>query len=352
MDKQIYQILMIGLQGPDLLEVERQHIKDFNPGGVILFKRNCVSATQVTALCEEIYSLSDITPLIAVDEEGGLVRRLRSIYNSIPSISTFARDADDSEIEEFAKSIGTILKSLGINLNLAPVVDLHHNDTDNALRQRYWGITSESVIAKAKTFLTGLQKTGVWGCLKHFPGLGRATLDSHFHLPSVDISMEDLVTSDLQPFIELGAMAPMVMMAHCAFPEITGNSAEPSTVQKEFYELCRKQADFKRIIIADDLGMKAIHDILDTGSMFERLVLAGATMLPVCNDFEMINESFAVVEELAAKNLEFKNLADEAANLIVQVKREWGLFEATFKPDLQTFTQAKQTHEELVAKWL
>lgn len=351
MANEIYQVLMIGLEGTELTGQEKAYLRDYSPGGVILFGRNCETAEQVAALCAEIYRHSVITPFIAIDEEGGIVRRLRKLYDSIDDLQNFAETAGGANIELFGLLNGRLLRSLGINLNLAPVVDLHFNDADNALRRRYWSSDTSKLVQRTRAFLRGQRSAGIHGCLKHFPGLGRALVDSHFVLPTSSASMIRLKSSDMVPFKLLHSLVPAIMLAHCAFSQITGAESVPSSVVPAFYKELRETIGFSDIAITDDLGMKAIADLYNTVGIIEKAIEAGANMLPFCNEFDVIAESFRLLEDSYKASHRFAHKVDTAARQILRTKQQCGLRAEMYAPDLEQFAAAKPRLEQLAGEY-
>jgi beta-N-acetylhexosaminidase len=195
--------LFIGLRGLTLDAAAQELLDTVQPGGVILFARNIDNADQLRALTAALHARG---LRVGIDQEGGRVNRLRNIVGDSP------RDG---------RTIGRWLRDFGIDISFAPVLDLEIYDaaTDNALRERCWGRTPAEVIAGAGQFLDDLQATGVTGCLKHFPGLGGATLDSHEALPVIERSRAELA-DDLRPFAALLPRAAAVMVSHGVYPAL------------------------------------------------------------------------------------------------------------------------------------
>ena len=201
-------------------------LHDVRPGGVILFGRNVESAPQVALLCAQIRDALDARVLIGIDQEGGLVDRLRGICEPSPSAKS-VREARRAELaHEFGATTARALRLLGININFAPVLDLGGANEENGLRARTFGTTPAEVSRLAGAYLDGLQQGGVFGCGKHFPGLGGSTVDSHRRLPVVDHSWQQIFERDLVPFLDLmfhrpGERLHSVMVSHAAFPEVS-----------------------------------------------------------------------------------------------------------------------------------
>ena len=317
--EKIYQLLLIGLQGPTLLPFEERLLRRYSPGGVILFGRNIVSASQVAELCARVYDLCETTPVIAIDQEGGRVDRLRSILMVALSPEDFSLGTGLLLVRRFGEITAGMLRSLGINMNLAPVVDLEIPATDNALRGRLWGSDPEAVVERAGAFLEGMKSESIIGCLKHFPGLGRARVDSHFELPSVTVGLEELRRSDLAPFARLAATAPAVMLAHCRYSAIDGGRL-PASLSPEAYRLLRDETGFAGVALTDDLEMGALSIFDSWEEKLAAAINAGADMLPICSNEMAIEKSFDILPRLRDRKVVSEVRLDEATARIELMK--------------------------------
>jgi beta-N-acetylhexosaminidase len=315
---EIHQLLMIGLQGTELEPWEERLLSDYNPGAVILFNRNINSAEQTYSLCRRVNELCEIPPIIAADQEGGRVDRLRALLSTTLSPSDFRDSADPQAIRAFGVLTARLLLALGINMNLAPVVDLEIVTADNSLRGRLWGGDPLAVSEKAGAFLDGLQKEGVIGCLKHFPGLGRAEVDSHRELPVVRAGLEKMRRVDLIPFAALAQRAPAVMVAHCLYSGLDG-ARLPASLSPDTYRILREEIGFNGVALTDDLEMEALSGF----SCKERLAAAlnaGADMLPLCTHRASIEQAFSLIEELADDGSLPSARIEESITRVLQLK--------------------------------
>ena len=199
----IGQLFFIGIAGPEVDSPTRELLDEVSPGGVCLFARNIRETRQTRDLLDEIRVILPATPFLSVDQEGGLVDRLRRVMTPMPAASKIRNAAEASQL---AAIIGETLRILGFNMDFAPVVDVideSRSKYSNGLFSRTFGHSKEDTTAFAGEFLNALQKNGIVGCLKHFPGLGAAHVDSHEELPSVEISESELFETDLFPYREL-----------------------------------------------------------------------------------------------------------------------------------------------------
>ncbi len=219
----IGQMFFIGIPGAEYDEQTRELIDEIKPGGICLFARNIKTPEQTRRLLDSLVDALPVLPALSLDQEGGLVDRLRRLLEPMPPASAFY---DDQDVREFAAIIAEAIRILGFNMNFAPVVDVltaDRADTNNGLYSRIFGRDKEDTTELAGSFLTALQENGVVGCLKHFPGLGAAPVDSHEELPTIEISGYELHSTDLQPYRTLFSSARVhaVMTAHAVYPNTT-----------------------------------------------------------------------------------------------------------------------------------
>lgn len=353
MEKRYYQTLMIGLSGAELTREEENLLSRFSPGGVILFRRNIAAPEQVAALCSRVHDLCRWPPLIAIDQEGGVVDRLRDLLSTTIFPHELTAKEDPGKMISYGEIVGQLLVSLGIDLNLAPVVDLDFSSADNALQDRYWGSDASAVSEAAGAFLKGLNAGGVKGCLKHFPGLGRANVDSHRALPIVQATLNELMDNDLVPFFNLAKDVPVVMTAHCRFVDVDGEKGPPASASPAVYRLLRQQIGFAGIAMTDDLEMGALDLYPSFADRMAAALNAGADMIPVCNDPRLISGCFPLLEKIVKSQLVPEDRMNEASDRILKVK---DLFPGSLKPNKETptvFSRLDQRllrlHEELKA---
>src|SRR5262245_7508979 len=237
LEHRIGQLLLIGLPGPQLDLMTRGLLQSMQPGGVILNGSNIESAQQVVELTSTIRSLLEVPPIIAVDQEGGRVDRLKKIYTPMPSADLLRASGDASIAARMGEITAEALRTLGFNINLAPVLDIASDDgADNGLKGRYLGNSVAEVVRLAGAYLEGLQRGGVVGVGKHFPGLGAARLDSHSELPVIDQPRDQILKNDAAPYVELfskiNARLNAVIVAHAHYPAFDGPAPLPSSLSR------------------------------------------------------------------------------------------------------------------------
>lgn len=280
------QAAIYGLGGLELTGDERSFFRDAEPAGFILFKRNCDNSEQLLRLTDSLRELSgrDDVPIL-IDQEGGRVARLRPPeWPAFPAAGKFAslyRIAPSSAIEAVrsnARAIGLTLRSVGINVNALPLLDVRQEGASDIIGDRAFGSEPMQVAALGRAALDGLASAGVVGIIKHIPGHGRALVDSHHELPVVDATAEEL-ESDLEPFERL-ASAPMGMMAHVVYT--AWDSRRPASQSRTvIHDIVRERIGFAGFLMSDDSNMNAL-----TGTQAERAaacVAAGCDVALPCN---------------------------------------------------------------------
>lgn len=286
LEERVGQLFLIGVNGLDFNSVNAQKLRTLRPGGIIFFGRNIKSAEQISRFTfdfqEAALSLNMPPLFTAVDQEGGSVTRLKH-WPPIPSAAAVGRAGDLDLAFKMSLFAGQILKTLGFNMNLAPVLDLSDPLEKSFIGSRSYGDDPNQVASFGAAVTTGFGAAGVVTVAKHFPGHGGAAADSHLGLPVVRRSMSYLKSSDLVPFQVLSRheRLPGLMVAHIAFPLIETTSL-PVTYSKVFLsQYLRSELHYSGLIMTDDLEMLGAQGIKDPGERALRAIQAGADIIMV-----------------------------------------------------------------------
>jgi beta-N-acetylhexosaminidase len=329
-EEKVGQLFFIGIPGPTLDSETKEFLDRVKPGGVCLFARNIKSREQTRELLDSVVELLDVPPFLSIDQEGGLVDRLRRIMGPAPAAAKFSSLED---VREFAEITAESLRILGFNMDFAPVVDVTTEErdvADNGMYSRGFGRSSRDVIEFAGTFLETLHLNDVIGCLKHFPGLGAARADSHEELPQILIADDEMRSTDLKPYEALLSRdVKMVMIAHAAYPnsklqqEDQNGRLLPSSLSSNFVtNLLRDDLKFDGVAITDDLEMGAIIRNYGIGEASKMAFNAGNDMLAICNKPEAIHDGFASVAD-ALRNSEINEVQlDRSVERIFELKKQ------------------------------
>ncbi len=306
LEQQIGQFFYIGLSGTTLDGEARALIDEVQPGGVIMFGRNVEGAQQLRDLLDGVKEMLPNNPLVGVDQEGGLVDRLRKIFTPMPSARTIREHGDLAGARSLGRITGEALRLLGFNMNFAPVMSIMTDERDllsNGLYSRSFGRSPGEVLGYTTVYLRGLQETGIMGCLKHFPGIGAGEVDSHEQMPMVTLSHDDLMAQDLAPYVELfqrkDDRVRCVMVSHGGFPNIdikkgvTGGLLEPASLSHNIVtNLLRQELGFQHLVVTDDLEMGAISKHCEIESAVVRAFLAGNDMMLICAHPDIIRRGY------------------------------------------------------------
>ncbi len=303
-EEKVGQLFFIGMPGPDLDEQTQKLLKDIQPGGVCLFARNIREAGQTRDLLDSITKTLPIQPFLSLDQEGGLVDRLRRILTPMPASGKFTKSED---VKKFAEIVAEAVRILGFNVDFAPVVDVidgSRSRFSNGLHSRAFGRSADETAELAGAFLNALQENGCLGCIKHFPGLGASEVDSHEELPIVELEINELNSIDLHPYKQLLKTDEVaaVMIAHAAYPKLDLQETDqngkllPSSLSFNIVtKLLRQQLGFDGLVLTDDLEMGAILKNYGIGEACVLAIKAGEDMLSICAGVESIYEGHAAI---------------------------------------------------------
>ncbi len=304
--------LITGVAGETLSEAERAFFRDVRPVGLILFARNCKSADQIRALVDEVRAAAGVESfLVLIDQEGGRVQRLKPpLARILPPAAAYGTLYRHDQIAGRAAAFAAArfaaeeLRALHINTNCAPVLDMPVPGSHQIIGDRAYGVSVDQIVDLAREAANGLIAGGVVPVIKHIPGHGRATADSHFDLPVVETAHSELVVSDFAPFKALAHM-PAAMTAHVVYTAID-KSAPASTSEIVTRDVIRDVIGFEGLLMSDDLSMKALR-----GPMRERaesVIRAGSDVALHCNgdlvEMRAAAEGVPVLKGIALRRLE------------------------------------------------
>ena len=287
----------VSLSGTSLSKSEMSMLREVSPCGMIYFKRNVESCESLQSLIKSTECFESIQ-FHSIDEEGGRVRRLPTGDYSLPSMKVLA----EAGKEYAAEKIGILAQKLhetGINMNMAPNVDLRSGEDNSIVGDRSFGEDPETVSEFAAIHIRKMREHGVFPVIKHFPGHGTTVIDSHSELPLITKPYEDLFREDMVPYRKLANAAGFVMKAHLLLPEI---SPLPASLSPEWDVILRKETGFLGISMTDDIEMHAL-DVFSAKEKTELFFKSGTDKLLICSGKE---ETILEMHEAAVKFLENK----------------------------------------------
>jgi beta-N-acetylhexosaminidase len=307
-------VLVVGLPGvtsPD--EPLAQSLAELGVGGIFLSEPNVESAEQVTALVEGIREQAPGPMLVSTDEESGRVAVTRKIVGAGPSPRRLARQQTPEQVRDYARGIGERLAEVGVDLDLAPLLDLDDGPYSGIIGDRSFSKDPEIASTYGLAFSAGLMDAGVRPTVKHFPGQGRSTTDTHAEADVVDTTVEELRTTDLLPFQRaIDAGAPVVMLNHLGYSAL--DAELPASLSRKAYELLREMG-FVGVAMTDSLGMGAVNLRWDFPEAAVRAIEAGADAALATDGNQALRMRDALVEAVTSGRLPEDRLDEAAARV-------------------------------------
>jgi len=306
--------LVCGFDGFSVPADFARFVKEGKPGGVVLFARNYESPAQLKALISELKSLSDLPLFLMVDQEGGTVVRFNEGFPAVSSMRTFGEERDFDGLFSACRETAETLKTAGIDMNLAPVVDVITEPKNEYLRPRTFGDEPFIVSRMAACAIEALQAGGVLTCAKHFVALGDSAKDPHQLLPISNASKEKLEVTFFPPFrAVIAAGVDCAMTTHIRVPAL--DEKEPVVFSAKAISVLRTVLGFEGVILTDDLEMKAIADNWGVPEAAVLALAAGNDMALVCHTLEWQQVAIELIAKEAEKNSLF------ARQLVLSRKR-------------------------------
>lgn len=287
---------IVGFEGTTL-PAELKALLEQGLCGVAIFPRNFSTAEGLRALTDEIRRAGGPSVVIGIDQEGGWRFALPKPFTQWPSAAELGLLDDAAAVEQVAHCMGQALRAIGCNLDFAPMLDLHLQATSPVTSDRSFGSLPNQVARLGEAFIRGLAAEGVLACVKHFPGHGDAQVDPHLDLPVFGGSQARLEKMELVPFARaIAAQVPMIMTAHILLPKI--DAAHPASLSKKVLRgLLRKHLGFRGVILADDLGMGAIHKHLTAAAAAVETFQAGTDVALLCHDWTAVLPAIASIAQ-------------------------------------------------------
>ncbi len=336
LEEKVGQLFICGIGGREVGAVPKAHITKRFIGGLILYDKNIRTPEQVAALTTELQKLAQTTPkgiplFIAIDQEGGKVARLRKGATIFPGNMALGATRSQKLAEKVGDITGIELTVLGINLNLAPVLDVNTHPENPAIGVRSFGDSAQIVSQLGSAYIRGLQRQGVLATAKHFPGHGDTTADSYKELPLVANNRKRIDDVELAPFraaIDAGVGA--IMTAHVHYPEL--DIKFPATLSHTILNnLLRRELGFEGLIITDDLEMKAIAEQHDIKQAAVAAFQAGADILLVPWTLKKQQSAYnAILRAVKTRHIT-KSRLDDSVRRILKSKNAYGLFDKNYE---------------------
>jgi beta-N-acetylhexosaminidase len=282
--RQAGRCVIAGFAGHTVPDDLRKLVAEFDLAGVIFFARNIVEPRQVAELSRESAALARDWPLwVSVDQEGGRVARLKAPFTEWPPAVTLGRSKDEALAERFAVALAAELRAVGINLDFAPVLDVHTNPANPVIGDRALADEPELAARLGAAVIRGLQKSGVAACGKHFPGHGDTHIDSHEAMPIVEHDRRRLEAIEFVPFKRaIAEDVATIMTAHVLVPAVDEENVA-SFSKPVVTGILKEHLGFRGVVVSDDLDMKAVSSTTDNTEATIRAIQAGCDVVLLCN---------------------------------------------------------------------
>ncbi len=286
-DEKIAQMLIVYYIGDEYDENLSNIIKEVKPGGFILMSDNITTYDRTLNFVKGMQNDSDIPMIISTDEEGGSVQRIKGIRDisvtDIPYMYYLGQTKDKNLAYKVGEIIANELRTIGVNLTYAPVMDIYSNPNNTVIGKRSFGSNPNTVYDMATSLKNGIEDNLVNTCIKHFPGHGDTETDSHFEIPIINKTLDELENSDLLPFIKSINDTNMIMVGHIALPKIT-NSSIPASLSKEIVtDLLKNKYNYKGLVITDALNMGSLTNNYSDKEIYTMAINAGVDLLLMPN---------------------------------------------------------------------
>ncbi len=315
---------MVGFEGTKLNKELMFLIDTLKVGGVILFSGNLKTPDQIKRLCNSIqeYAMSCGQPplFISVDQEGGQVARLKQPFTQFPGNPGMQGTKD---AENFARITATELTDVGINMNMAPVLDVAPKGINSIMANRIFGNDPQWVSLMGEKVVKHLQRKGVMAVAKHFPGIGRTTLDSHLNMPDLEVDFLDLESFDLPPFVSaIKNNVAGIMLSHILYIKIDPiwPASMSSLIAKD---LLRDRMGYNGIVMTDDLDMGAVAKHYDIKTAIKQIISADIDIALICHKGPDIEKGFEEILRIITSNSEMKKKSRISLKRILKLKQQY-----------------------------
>ena len=328
LDEKIGQMIITGFNGSEYNDDMDRLINEYKVGGVILFARNIEDSNQMIDLTRALQENNNNLPLfISIDEEGGRVSRLPDDVEKFPSAFTIGLINDQQTAYENGKEIGYTLKRLGINLDYAPALDIYSNENNTVIGDRAFSTEESIVSTMGIATMEGIEDSDIIPVVKHFPGHGDTEVDSHYGLPIVYKTLEELRNFEFIPFVKaIESGCDVIMVSHIILNEV--DSINPASLSKiVISDLLRKDMGFDKVVITDDMSMGAITSIMSIEEACIKSIEAGCDILLLGNAYEEIEQVINSIKLKLYNGEISEEQINKSVNRILELKKKYNMME-------------------------
>jgi beta-N-acetylhexosaminidase len=328
LDEKIGQLVMVGVDGYTNDKNSRELIEKYRVGGFVLLGHNVKDTEQMLQLInslKETNSVNKIPLFLSIDEEGGRISRMPKDFVKLPTSKRIGEINDSSLSYQVGSILGEELRAFGLNMNFAPVLDINSNPQNPVIGDRAFGANPDLVTELGIQTMKGIKSQNVISVVKHFPGHGDTSVDSHIGLPIVNYDMKRLDSFELLPFYEaIKNQAHAVMIAHILLPKIDPDN--PASFSKVIItDILRQKMNFDGVVITDDLTMGAVVENYDIEEAAVESLKAGCDIILVCHDYEKEVGVINAIKTAVETGEISKDRMDESVYRILKLKEKYAI---------------------------
>lgn len=328
LDEKIGQMVLVGLDGTSMEKNAKKMIEQYRVGGFILYKDNMTSAAQTLKLLNQLKAANQANsaPLwLSIDQEGGKVSRMPAEFAKLPPAADVGRADDLAYTKLIGEALGEEVSALGFNMDFAPVLDINSNPKNPVIGNRSFGADSETVIEHGLETMKAIQSKQIAAVVKHFPGHGDTSVDSHLDLPVVNKTRQQLEAFELLPFVQaIEQDADAIMVAHLLIPKI--DEKYPASISKKMIkELLRKDLGYEGVVITDDMTMGGITDHFNVGEAAVKSIQAGSDIILIGHDNGIQVSVLKALKQSARDGEITRDMLDQSVYRILKLKAKYQL---------------------------
>ncbi len=350
LDEKIGQMMIVFYNSTSMDSTLKSALEDVQPGGFILFAENVSDYENTLKFIKEVKATAKIPMFMSIDEEGGNVQRLYYLkgddITNVPYMYDLGLKDDVALTKEVGKLLAEELRVFGINMDFAPVIDVYSNPNNKVIGKRSFGNDKELVSCHGIALASGLEENGVIPVYKHFPGHGNTATDSHYALPVVNKSRQELYDLDLYPFEQvIKNDAKVIMVGHLAVPSITGDNTPASLSKKMVTDFLKGELGYDGLVITDGLNMGALTNYYSSDEICGKAVEAGVDILLMPSSSR---KCLASIKNAIARGDIDEERIDESVRKILKLKYEY--LEKEFEEYLPKEYLNSKEHQEIIDK--
>jgi beta-N-acetylhexosaminidase len=348
-DQKIGQLLVIGVSGKKVTSETKKIIKAYRPGGILLFGYNIDSNLKLFLNNMQHLAMKSykIPLFMTLDQEGGRVKRIRHGVTQFPGNMAMGVAADGDLTYLAARILGIELRNLGINMNLAPDVDINNNPDNPVINTRAFGSNARLVSEMGEAYIDGLQDSKCMAVAKHFPGHGDTSKDSHLSLPVIPYTLERLRKVEFVPFqYAIDSEVAGIMSAHIAYPNILKNRQAATLSSKFMTDILRTEMKYEGLIFTDDLEMNAIDGNMKIGDAAVKSIKAGVDIILVSSYGKNVKSIFKTIKKAYQAGEISESRIDRSVQKIIEMKLKYSILEESEKGELQLVENVRRSNEQ------